>query len=274
MSNELKNLGLYFFEPHEQLKSFIQCYWVIQAKKEVTHKIITDGGMGIVFNFGSSFLMPSLVKENIKEKRYILTGPELESFDLQLDKGIYAVGIRFNPGGAYPFLKNIAFQKLNYIIELNEQHFSNIQTLYETLKSSKQKDKIQIILDNYFLQLLNNMNVKPDYWIHNVINRMEKSNNTMNIEELADEFNLSTRHFKRRFKKEVGLSPKQFLRILRIKDARKLMNTQGYNSLTDVGYKCNYFDQSHFIRDFKFFVDETPKEYIKRKKQMSHFYNS
>jgi len=270
---ELKNLGLQFYLPSDELKSFIQCYWSIHPTNTCVHKMISDGGMGIVFNFGSSFLNPIPTLSYNTDTKCILTGPKIESFNLQLNPNINALGVRFLPGGAYPFLKHTLNTNLDSIQALSNKHLPHIHNLYDLLKQSKHIKQSLPLLNNYFLEHLNNLDNKPTLWINAVIKTIQKNHGTLKAEELASLFSLSKRHFERRFKKEVGLSPKQFSRIVRVQKARTLMKTLQLDSLTQISYACDYFDQAHFIHDFKFFAKETPKEYINRKK-MSLFYNS
>ena len=61
--------------------------------------------------------------------------------------------------------------------------------------------------------------------------------------------------------------------IVRIEKARSLIRSLNFNSLTDVGCELDYYDQAHFIRQFKSLVKETPSQYFKEKKQMSLLYN-
>lgn len=86
------------------------------------------------------------------------------------------------------------------------------------------------------------------------------SNLNKKLDALSKQLNITKRHFERKFKKEVGLLPKQFSSIVRIEKSRSMIRSLKFKSLTDVGLECDYFDQAHFIREFKTFVEETPKQ--------------
>jgi len=74
---------------------------------------------------------------------------------------------------------------------------------------------------------------------------------------------LGQRRVEQRFKKEVGISPKLFHRTLRVNAAIKEMIARPDDSLTDISYRSGYYDQSHFIRDFKKFTGVTPSGFVK-----------
>ena len=86
-------------------------------------------------------------------------------------------------------------------------------------------------------------------------------NNKISILELASEVNMSKRNFERKFLENVGLTPVFFNRIVRFQKAIKLINQQNKLSFTELAYMSGYYDQSHFIRDFKQFYGQPPKEF-------------
>ncbi len=57
----------------------------------------------------------------------------------------------------------------------------------------------------------------------------------------------------------VGISPQRYIKIRRVNEAFRLMDTGEYERHSDVAYELNYYDQSHFIRDIKAFSGTTPK---------------
>ncbi len=72
---------------------------------------------------------------------------------------------------------------------------------------------------------------------------------------------LCTRQFERRFKEYSGFSPKLFSRITRFQSSLDSFGNKD-KSLTDIAYDCDYYDQSHFINDFKEFSGYHPSQYF------------
>ena len=70
------------------------------------------------------------------------------------------------------------------------------------------------------------------------------------------------KQLERKFHKQVGLSPKQLGKIIRIQAALKLLLSRQNESLTHIAYESEYFDQAHFIRDFKDFTGINPKDFL------------
>lgn len=87
---------------------------------------------------------------------------------------------------------------------------------------------------------------------------------------LADETGYSSRHLARLFRDKCGLSPKGLTRILRVNRAARLIQEMGQGSLTRLAQELGYFDQAHFIHDFRAVCGVTPGTY---RAGLSDFYN-
>jgi AraC-like DNA-binding protein len=82
---------------------------------------------------------------------------------------------------------------------------------------------------------------------------------SITIKYLLEHLHLSERQFERRFTQTVGISPQLYLRVKRFNEAARLMKTGQFETLIDVAYALNFYDQSHFMRDIKAFSGITPK---------------
>jgi methylphosphotriester-DNA--protein-cysteine methyltransferase len=75
--------------------------------------------------------------------------------------------------------------------------------------------------------------------------------------------NLSKRRqLERKFLKQVGMSPKQLSKVIRLQTALKLLLNQQSERLTDIAYESEYYDQAHFIKDFKDITGTTPNQFL------------
>ena len=72
---------------------------------------------------------------------------------------------------------------------------------------------------------------------------------------------LSPRRFIELFHEETGLTPKLFCRVMRFQAALSQANVGQQVSWSAVAADCGYFDQSHFIHDFKSFTGLSPSKY-------------
>ncbi|MFM9944703.1 MAG: helix-turn-helix transcriptional regulator [Bacteroidia bacterium] len=93
-----------------------------------------------------------------------------------------------------------------------------------------------------------------------------------NVQSLSSLLNISSTGLRILFKERVGISPKDFIKIQRIKKGLDFKE-HGEESLTQLAYHLKYFDQSHFIHDFKESIGLTPKQYFSNKELTFDFYN-
>jgi transcriptional regulator GlxA family with amidase domain len=95
------------------------------------------------------------------------------------------------------------------------------------------------------------------------INRV---NGQLAMPRLAEAVSLGQRQLERLYQEQVGLSPKKMAQLRRVRQARTALK-QAIHSLTDIAYQCGFYDQAHFIREFKGVTGLTPGAYLVRQQK-------
>jgi transcriptional regulator GlxA family with amidase domain len=96
--------------------------------------------------------------------------------------------------------------------------------------------------------------------VQRAIDAMVRAGGALEVEPLARHANLSPRQFRRRCLEEAGLAPKQLSRVLRFRRALGLLQS-GAPAGAQLAAECGYYDQAHFIHDFREFSGQTPGAY-------------
>lgn len=109
--------------------------------------------------------------------------------------------------------------------------------------------------------------------VHRAVHSVLDAKGSVNIVRLARDHALSTRQFERKFKEFAGLNPKLYSRIVRFQAATQHKLT-GTRDLTGIAYACGYYDQSHFINDFRQFSGYSPKEYFWNEAEGTQYMNA
>lgn len=99
-----------------------------------------------------------------------------------------------------------------------------------------------------------------DALVSTAVTAIERARGNLRIGELARSLSLSRDRLEKRFRSAVGATPKQLATILRVKTAVEL-HRSGV-TLTDAALEAGYFDQSHFIREFKLFTGLSPRRFF------------
>lgn len=175
--------------------------------------------------------------------------------------------IEFHPGGLYPFIQIDQFELFDSSFMLDELDKTLTQTLENELMKSERIEALVEALDRIFVARLTDCHTGKG--ISAIMHNIVKRHGNINTQELSSEFCYSEKQIRRLFLHHVGTSPKMFSRIVRANYALRLMQKKPTH-LTDVAVQAGFFDQPHFIHDFKMICGLTPQEY---RRNMSVFYN-
>ena len=120
------------------------------------------------------------------------------------------------------------------------------------------QNRIKSISDYFRLRLVKNST--DDKMAMHAIKEIRQHNGIIGISALASKLCLSQKQFERRFRNYTGFNPKSYSRIIRFESA--LSNHRKYNTLSEVAHAYGYYDQAHFISDFKAFSGYTPSTFF------------
>jgi AraC-like DNA-binding protein len=154
------------------------------------------------------------------------------------------------------------------VIPIRETGNAKLNDFQQSIFSARDHHEMIRAADKYFLELpIEN----PNDTIDQIINHIIDSNGDVTINALVSKFYLAERQFQRLFRKYVGLSPKFYTRIIRFNYIFELAQNQKL-ALSDVVSLAGYYDQSHFIRNFKSFTGEDPSKYIFEENNLANFF--
>jgi len=175
--------------------------------------------------------------------------------------------IEFHPGGLYPFMPFDQAEIIDSYTHLDVLDKGLMQSIENELEKSKKISDLIGALNKIFIKRLLDSRIKFDFLP--VMKNIIKRHGFVNTKNISYPFYYSERQTRRLFLRHVGVNPQKFIRIVRTNYALRLIQNEK-NSFLDVIEKAGYFDQSHFIHEFKAFHGITPQEYIQK---MSVFYN-
>ena len=99
---------------------------------------------------------------------------------------------------------------------------------------------------------------------------METPNQVI-LKNISDKIGFSQKHFIKIFKENVGLTPKGFLKIIRFQKAVQEIESSKIINWTHIAFKSGYYDQAHFIHDFKNFSGFSPQKYLQIKNDQLNY---
>jgi transcriptional regulator GlxA family with amidase domain len=123
--------------------------------------------------------------------------------------------------------------------------------------------------------LLRRLDQSPslDQTVQSAIAAVRRAQGDISVTALRTDLSLSERQLERTFRQQTGLTPRQFTRLIRFRQVVHLLH-QPTLSLTDVAYQAGYYDQAHFIHDFRAFAGLTPRDYRREQQDVGFLQSS
>lgn len=262
-NHPLKHLGFKRFEPSQKLADYIECYWFISSdqpnpisSKEYLHP---DGGMGIILNYADVLQFDGLTQT----APCILNGTNTFSRELSLNGVLDAVGIRFKPAGANLLFSLPLNELKNETLSLANTGINNYNRLYHKVYHAKDLPSKVIIIEDWLCNslqpVINTSNIAKESLL-----LITKQNGELSIDSVAKILGYNQRTIERIFNTQVGMTPKEYSQNLRIERARHFIENNNSKSLIEIAYDLNYYDQAHFIKQFKKNMRITPSNYLRK----------
>lgn len=243
----------------------VKFYWTLEVPFDPYNqkqKIIPDGCIEMTFNLGDK------IKRYISENEYILhpnamvMGQRTKSYYILPVGNVDTIAICFYPHG-FANVVNTPLEKLVDkevpIAELFGQMTASTLEQQIILATDTQQ-RIEII-EAFLLKRLNDKATISNI-VKLAVDTLLKTNGSTTINVISEANAAKRRQIERHFKKQVGISPKQLSKVIRLQATLQMMLSQKPSTLTEIAYDNEYFDQNHFIKDFKEFVGITPKEFL------------
>lgn len=262
-------------KPSEFLSPFVKQYWSLEccSPKDNEHiqRIVPNGLFEIIFYLEDrpeSTDSQKSITENI-----ILSGQLKNFYDLKVTGNLSLFAVYFFPQGLSMFLDMPLKELFNQSIPLKYIIKDSVNRLEdELLAETTFKNKIQIIEQFLFAQIKRTEKKYKYERIRHIVNQINQLKGIVEIDALASESFLSRKQFERTFAEIIGTSPKQFLKTVRFQNAIFEKSQHPEMNITDLTYKCGYYDQAHMINDFKTLSGLTPKKYFENRDSISDYF--
>ncbi len=171
------------------------------------------------------------------------------------------MGIHFKPGGAAPFLGAPASEAHGIDLPLDAFWGSGAADLRERLLEARTLGERFRIVEQTLLGRLAG-GAEPHPLIVGALRELAVVPQCRTLAEVTEDLGLSQRRFIELFRGQVGMTPKLYYRIRRFQEALRRIETGDGIVWTDLALGCGYYDQAHFIRDFRAFSGINPSAYL------------
>ena len=256
-------------EPHFLLKSYIEKMWLFESSGKIPvddmKLVVPNGNLKLTVSYQNGIIAAVNGKTFAsKEHDITLTGLVDVPVILDVDENVTTetIGIEFNPRGAYRFFHFKLNDIQNQIYPLGDILGNTGKRLTEQIINTTSAQEKIILLQQFLLKQLSSQN--EDLIFEYCIKKIAASKGRIPIKELEKKTGYTSRWLNMKFNDKLGVSPKNFASIIRFKQYYQTFINHDEKSFFKNDFYELYYDQSHFIKDFKRFTGLPPTKFEKQ----------
>ncbi|NNE65340.1 MAG: helix-turn-helix transcriptional regulator [Pyrinomonadaceae bacterium] len=250
------------------LGRYVECFFHFDQHESahLIERFLPDGNVEIVFNLHDDpqFIYDNATLTEIQKCVNVwASGVRTRPITIPSGAGSRMFVIIFKKGMAHPFFPIPMNELKDNVVQAEVLWKDEITLLRERLLEAATADERFVAAEKFLYELLIPTN-SPRTFVEYGVSRILSDPTQTRLSRLTEEVGYSKKHFINKFKQDVGVSPKAYLRIMRFQRAIEEIESRDYD-WAEIALDCGYYDQAHFINDFRTFSGFTPVEYARQK---------
>jgi AraC-like DNA-binding protein len=236
--------------PSADLAFFIERYWIVHWDLRGQAPFVQET---------LPYPCVNLVIEKDDSRIYgVMTG----RFAQRLTDEGQVFGVKFKPGAVYPFIKTPISQLTDKSLRLEEVFAIDSRALETMVLSLNDEGKMIALMEDFLRAKLPECDENV-VLIKQIVDFIVAHRDITKVDDVVSRLNLNKRTLQRLFNQYVGVSPKWVIKRYRLHEAAEQLAAGEVVDWPKMALELGYFDQAHFIKDFKNLVGKTPAEYAK-----------
>ncbi len=254
-----------YFKPSGILSHFISYYWTLEAEDyegTVCERVVPTGNIQLMFHYHNSFLMKrNTDRLTCSQPQAFLSGISSTYVDVSTRGRSGLVAVVFFPLGACNFFEFSLDEIRDQNVNLESICSTEIKDIEDQLSGAEDNLQRINIIERFLLKRLSPVNRYDTALVNEGVNIINQHKGLISADNLSRRLSVTGRSLERKFTMYIGETPKQYAKIVRFQHVLTDMNRISECNFTRLAIDHGYFDQSHFIKDFKSFTGYTPREY-------------
>lgn len=238
------------YHPSPELAYFTEHFWIVRwdlrGKEPYRQDVLSHPSVHLVFEKNNTWIWG------------VVTG---KFTTLLKDKG-HVLGIKFRPGAFYPFFQKPVASITDQQLPFYDVFHDDLDILETNILKQKTDEKMAEQAELFLKKHL----PEPDPNVEEaakITQTIMDDSSILKVDHLTERFERSKRSLQRLFRTYVGVSPKWVIQRYRLHEAAEQMASGKTDNWPQLALDLGYFDQAHFIRDFKSVVGQSPAEYAR-----------
>lgn len=259
-------------EPKQDLGYLIKEFWIFEnsdTNPEI-QKVIPDGFSEIIIHYGDPYKIKMYDNWEVQPK--VLLSNQISKYFFLQNTGTSAmIGIKLHPTTLFQLFGIDLAPYTDRVVPLTTVSSIDSSELTHLIDVSYTVDDRISHIENWFTSILKQGRLFDSSTVAKAVEIILEKNGLVDIKQIAEILGISERQLERSFKKVTGVTPKFYSRIIRFNYIFTIVKN-GNDSWIRVALESGYFDQSHFIKNFKEFTGEEPSSYGFDEKNLANFF--
>jgi AraC-like DNA-binding protein len=242
------------YAPDARLQPWVECLWTWRTPgggASSEHRVLPDGAMDVLFRAepGSGFAGS-------------VVGTMTRPLVVPQDRAAVCVGVRFRSGRARRFVRVDASEIVDSVAPLEDVIPRESSEIRRQLADTADEARARLALERFLVERLTHTKDEDDALVDASVRRLRDGDGRTTVDELTRAIGVSRQHLTRLFRRDVGLGPKAYARVLRFRAAVRALGTRRPASLALLAADLGYCDQPHFTNEFRRFSGLSPAAWL------------
>ena len=247
------------FFPSKILSRYVQFYWTCAHDSDSQEVMFPTGCLELCIDITNGDTVRHRGDRSMTVPRVEVLGHWTLPTRATIKKGNTCLITRFHPYAGFLFFPNQVSDFTNESIDLHDILSKESTGFYHRLMEQPSLEQKVKVLEAFLIDRLarSRKDQKKIGLVEGLCDSICSNGESFDIDRLATEFGFSERYIQRLFSSYVGISPKSFFSVQRFNKSLELVRLAN-TSLTNIAYECGYYDQAHFIKEFKSYTGISP----------------
>ena len=258
--------------PISPLDKYIECifYYEGLSPAHLMDRFLPDGNTELIFDLTENmqYIYDNETLAEIQAcQRTWLSGVRTQPITIPSGRGSKMLIVAFKKGKAYPFYPLPMNEITNLVLGAELIFGKDILDFRERLLAAPSIDRMFLLVETFLIRQAGDSLVSDivsncvEYALASIINRPTR----LSLQQLSDQIGYSQKHFISLFKKQVGVPPSQYMKIMRFQKTILEIENADPIDWSQIALRNGFYDQAHFIHDFRNFSGYTPSKYLTTK---------
>jgi AraC-like DNA-binding protein len=230
---------------------------------DICERVIPTGNVQLMFHYRTPFVVLHPDKNEF-QPHSILSGLSNSFSDVSTFGQTGVVFVAFHPEGACCFFNFPLSEIENRSIDMTDIFSREMKEVEEQLCNMNTIVERTRVIEDFLWRRFSPIPDHNHMLLKAGVQLIAQSRGQLTATKLSEHLSVTPRNLERKFSTYLGKSPKQFIKLVRFHATIADITSDKRINLTEYAYRNGYFDQSHFIKEFKALSGYTPKDFVER----------